>query len=227
MLEKERDKLIIIGASGHGKVCADIAKLMGFKDIVFLDDNPELTHCGRYPVVGSSLKAFDIDGDIFVAVGSNGTRKRIIEKLPRERIVSLIHPSAVIADTVTIGDGTAIMAGAVINSDVVIGRGCIINTCSSIDHDSHIGDFVHISVGSHIAGTVRVGDNSFLCAGSIVKNNLSICCDTTVGAGAVVVKDIAVKGTYIGVPARQMGGGNYLEHNIIPLFHVSVMSRAA
>ena len=32
-------KLIIIGASGHGKVIADIAVNNGYEDIVFLDDN--------------------------------------------------------------------------------------------------------------------------------------------------------------------------------------------
>ena len=34
-----RDKLVIIGASGHGKVIADIAKLNGYKEIIFLDDD--------------------------------------------------------------------------------------------------------------------------------------------------------------------------------------------
>lgn len=32
-------KLVIIGASGHGKVIADIAKRNGYHEIVFLDDN--------------------------------------------------------------------------------------------------------------------------------------------------------------------------------------------
>ena len=31
--------LVIIGASGHGKVVADIAVQNGYRDIVFLDDN--------------------------------------------------------------------------------------------------------------------------------------------------------------------------------------------
>ena len=35
-------KLAIIGASGHGKVIADIAVKNGYEEIVFLDDNPEL-----------------------------------------------------------------------------------------------------------------------------------------------------------------------------------------
>lgn len=32
-------KIVIIGASGHGKVIADIAKLNGYQEIIFLDDD--------------------------------------------------------------------------------------------------------------------------------------------------------------------------------------------
>ena len=41
-------RLLIIGASGHGKVVADIARLNGYQEIVFLDDNPEVRRCGEY-----------------------------------------------------------------------------------------------------------------------------------------------------------------------------------
>ena len=34
-----KDKIVIIGASGHGKVVADIAKLNGYQEIVFVDDD--------------------------------------------------------------------------------------------------------------------------------------------------------------------------------------------
>ena len=34
-----KNRLVIVGASGHGKVVADIAQLNGYTDIVFLDDN--------------------------------------------------------------------------------------------------------------------------------------------------------------------------------------------
>ena len=44
------DKIIIIGASGHGKVVADIAKLNGYKEIIFLDDDISKRQCGSYLV---------------------------------------------------------------------------------------------------------------------------------------------------------------------------------
>ena len=44
MEESRLKKLIIIGASGHGKVVADIAKMNGYEEIVFLDDDIALNY---------------------------------------------------------------------------------------------------------------------------------------------------------------------------------------
>ena len=199
-------KLTIIGASGHGKVVADIAEKCGYNEIIFLDDNPELSHCGNYPVVGASSLAKDITNDLFVAIGNNTIRARILEQLFLEghSIATLIHPNAVLANDVEIGKGSVVMAGVVINPNVRIGRGCIVNTCSSIDHDCRIGDYVHVSVDAHVCGMVTIGSRTWIGAGATVINNLSVCDSCMVGAGAVVVKDITVSGTYIGVPATSL-----------------------
>lgn len=194
-------KIIIIGASGHGKVIADIAVRNGYEDIVFLDDDSRISECAGYPVVGKASEAVDMTGDKIVAIGNPQIRERFQERL--ENVVILIHPDAVISRRVTIGAGSVVMAGAVINSDVVVGRGCIINTGASVDHDCQIGNYVHVSVGSHVAGTVTIDDRTWIGAGATVSNNVNICGDCMIGAGAVVIKDISIPGTYVGVPAKE------------------------
>lgn len=196
--------LAIIGASGHGKVIADIAKKNGYTNIVFFDDNEDIHKCGSYPVTGKSAEARTFAGDIVVGIGNAAIRKKIQETIPVEKLVTLIHPDAVIAEDVVIGAGTVVMAGVVINSGVQVGKGCIINTCSSVDHDSILGDYVHIAVGSHLCGTVLVGSETWIGAGATVSNNVAICSECIIGAGAVVVKDIKKLGTYIGIPAKQI-----------------------
>lgn len=192
-------KITIIGASGHGKVVADIAKLNGYDKIEFLDDDLNLDACGPYPVVGGTNRA--VDGDVFVAVGNSRIRRR----LSRGRTpVTLIHPAAVVAADAVIGEGTVIMAGAVINPGTIIGRSCIINTCASIDHDCVLENYVHVAVGAHLCGTVTIGENTWIGAGSTVSNNVFICANVLTGVGAVVIKDIREEGTYIGVPAKKM-----------------------
>jgi len=198
------NRLAILGASGHGKVVADIAECMGYSDIVFFDDDASKETCLGFPVVGDVKDFVNANTqDYFVAVGNARARQQITELLASHGIesVSLIHPSATVAKSTRIKPGTAVMAGAVVNPDVRIGCSCIINTGATIDHDSIIGDYCHISVGSHLAGTVVVGNRSWVGAGAVVSNNLTICQDCIIGAGAVVVKNISAPGSYVGVPA--------------------------
>ena len=204
-----KDKLIIIGASGHGKVAADIAiKMNKWKSIAFLDDDESIKTSMGLEVIGKTDDAFTYKDEayFFVAIGNNAVREKVQEKLVDEglNVVGLVHPSAIIGTDVEIGIGTAVMAGVVINSSTRIGKGCIINTSSSLDHDNVIEDYVHISPGASLAGTVRVGKESWLGIGSVVSNNLNICSGCKVGAGAVVVKDITEPGTYVGVPVRSV-----------------------
>lgn len=197
-------KLVIIGASGHGKVIADIAKKNGYHEIVFLDDDENIHECGGYPVIGRSHEVETINADIIVGIGNASIRKKIQQSIPARKMATLIHPSAVVAEDVIIGVGTVIMAGAVINSGARIGTGCIVNTCASVDHDCNVGDYVHVAVGSHLCGTVSVGDETWIGAGAIVSNNISICSECMIGAGAVVLCDIKESGTYVGVPAKKV-----------------------
>lgn len=192
-------KIAIVGASGHGRVIADIAELNGYDDIVFLDDDESVKTCGHYPVVGKTSEG--LDRDYIIAIGNARVREKL-QALHKDRIVTLIHPAAVIASSAKLGRGSVAMAGAVVNPGAVIGEGCIMNTCSSVDHDCRLGDFVHISVGAHTSGTVIIGDRTWIGAGAIVNNNITICPDCMIGAGAVVVNDITEPGTYIGVPAK-------------------------
>ena len=204
-----KNRLLIIGASGHGRVIADIAiKLNIWQDIAFLDDDENIRTSMGIDVIGKSTDAFDYlnDYDIFVAIGNNKTREKLQSRLESAgaNIPILIHPSAIIGERVEIGAGTVAMAGSIANCCSIIGKGCIINTGATLDHDNVIEDFVHISPGVHIAGTVEIGKGTWLGIGSVVINNVNITSSCIIGAGAVVVKDITEPGTYVGIPAKKI-----------------------
>lgn len=204
-----KEKLLIIGASGHGKVIADIAlKMNKWQSIAFLDDNENVKSSMGIEIIdkSASISKYIDDYDFFVGIGNNAIREKIQGQLEAEEasIPVLIHPSAIIGEQVYLKAGTVVMAGAVINCCTKIGKGCIINTASTVDHDNVIEDYVHISPGAHLAGTVKVGKGTWLGIGSVVSNNITITHSCKIGAGAVVIRDITESRTYVGVPVRRV-----------------------
>lgn len=202
-----KKNVIIIGASGHGKVVADIIQACGDTVLGFLDDAANLPEkiCG-IPVLGPVAEYSKYSDAAFViAIGNASVRKKIAESMAGAVWYTAIHPSAVISSMETaIGEGTVVMANAVINPCTTIGRHCIINTSAVVEHDNQIGDYTHISVGAKLAGTVMIRENTWVGIGAVVSNNLSVCSGCMIGAGTVVVKDITEPGTYVGVPARKI-----------------------
>ena len=199
------NRLIIIGAGGHGKVIADSAIKNGYTDIGFVDDNAT-GECMGFPVTGTCAdieKFNDGNTDFVIGIGNNAVRKVIAEKY-NVNWVSIVHPSAQIALNAEIGKGTVVMAGAVINVCAMVGEHCIINTGAIVEHDNVIENYVHISPNAALGGNVLVGALTHIGIGATVKNNTDICSDCTIGAGAVVIYDIKKSGTYIGMPVEKI-----------------------
>ena len=199
--------VVIIGASGHGKVIADIIVNSGDRVLGFLDDANDIqgNKIIGFPVLG---KIADYDNyrdcEFVIAIGNPYIREKISIELP-VKWYTAIHPTAVISSLdVEIGEGTVIMANAVVNPSARIGKHCIINTGAIVEHDNILEDYVHISPNATLAGVVTIGKSTHIGAGSCTKQVINIASDCIIGAGSVIVKDITENGTYVGVPARKI-----------------------
>ena len=201
-------RLAILGASGHGKVIADMALLLGYSDVVFFDDAwPKKSSVGRWSIDGTteSLLGSFVEFDaVSVGIGDNRIRleKHAVLTASNAPLVTLIHPTAVVSDFAQIGPGSVICAGAVVNVDAVLDAAVIVNTGATVDHDCRLEDAVHIAPGANLSGNVHVGSNSWIGVGACVKQGISIGSGVLVGAGAVVVSDISDGVTVAGIPAR-------------------------
>ncbi len=200
-------KLAILGASGHGKVIAEIAELLSW-DISFFDDQfPRKKSIEHWEVIGDSFELYNrcnkFDG-VIVAIGNNTIRAEKQYDLISHgaNLVSLIHPSAVISKYSNINSGSVIMANSVINAFANIGQGSIINTGAIIEHDCQIGEFNHISPNATLAGNVITKNNVWIGAGAVIKNNVTINQNVMVGAGSVVINDLTENKTVMGIPAK-------------------------
>jgi sugar O-acyltransferase (sialic acid O-acetyltransferase NeuD family) len=189
-------RLIIIGAGGHGKVVADATN----KKCIFLDDNQDLEQ-----VVGSieQLQQIQQDDDqVIVAIGDNKTRLSLLDGLCS--VATVVHPSATVSESASLGKGTVVFANVVLNPETIIGRGCVINTGATVDHDCVLEDGVHISPGANIGGGVTIGCCSWIGIGASVRHGTTIGKNVVVGAGAAVVSDIPDGITVAGVPAKEL-----------------------
>lgn len=177
----------LYGASGHGKVIKDILDAQGRKVDGFIDDNPSINEICGFPVQHSTEEA----DEIIVSIGNNDTRKKVVVNLPNCNYAeAAIHPSSIISESASIGNGTVVMAGTVINSDAHIGKHCIVNTGATVDHECQISDYAHIAPGAHLCGQVHVGEGTLVGVGSSVIPCVRIGKWCVIGAGSVVVNDI-------------------------------------
>ena len=201
--------VIIIGAGGHAKVILDTARSADVPVAGLLSaDLPKGAQVNGASVVGGNEmlrdNTFVTSNRFIVGVGNQSLRRRLHDELVAvdANLATLIHPTCVVSEFATIGDGSLLVAGVIVNSGARIGRSCILNTACSIDHDCTLGDLCQISPGARLAGTVRCGDDVFVGTGAIILPSISIGAGVSVGGGAVVTRDVSVGVTVVGCPAE-------------------------
>lgn len=208
--------IIIVGAGGHGKVLAEALRASSVPVCGFVEADSN-RHGGvvlAVPVLGGDDIVFHSSPDsvrLINGVGSTAdpTRRRAVyEKFAARgfRFESVIHPTAVIAPDVMLGEGAQIMAGAIIQPGCSIGVDVIVNTGARIDHDCIVGDHAHIAPGAILCGNVEVGKGTHIGAGATIIQDTNIGTGALVAAGGVVVENIPAGGKAAGVPARKMNG---------------------
>lgn len=203
---KTDSSVIFIGYSGHAYVAMDIALLKNLTIEGYIDFDEKEANPFNIQFLGNEkiLLSDNYNGaELFVGIGDNGARKRIISSYEEKYKFSILdHPTSAISTHSEIGQGSMIASNAVINPLAKIGKGCIINTGAIVEHECIIGDFAHIAPGAVLAGNVKVGESSFIGANSVVKQGVTIGNNCIIGAGSVVLKDVPDNAMVVGNPGR-------------------------
>lgn len=179
-----RAEILLIGAGGHARSCADVIERGGAYEIVGLVGVPSEVgqFCLGYPIIGTDSELLHLAGSHPNALISIG---QIESPTPRIRLFDLalaagfampaiISPLAYVSRHALIGDGSVVMHGAIVNAGAVIGRNCIVNTHAVIEHDAVVEDHCHISTTAILNGGVMVGAGSFIGSGAIIREGLCL-----------------------------------------------------
>lgn len=206
-------KIVILGASGHGGVVLDCLLKEGIYDCIgFLDSyKSKGSFFLGYEILGnendlpSIMDKYKVSG-IVVAIGDNYTRRSVVQKIqklvPYLEFVSTVHPSAIVSREVILGEGSVLLAGVKITSNSFVGNHCILNTNSILEHDSVMHNFSSLAPMVCVGGGFQLGECAAMCIGAICIENITVGEHAVVGAGALVLSDIPNSVLAIGRPAR-------------------------
>lgn len=211
-MNKPSKKIVLIGGGGHCKSCIEVIQATGNYDITGILDLP--SELGKevmgIKVIGSDndyLK-FHKEGNVFlITVGqikSPAIRKKIFEKLKSigATIETVIAPTAYVAASAIIEEGSIVMHQAFVNAAAKIGVNNIINTGAVLEHDVQVGDHNHFSTGSLTNGDCKIGNENFIGSGTCLANGVQVADNIIIGAGAVVIENLKEVGVYVGSPSK-------------------------
>jgi acetyltransferase EpsM len=206
-----RSRLIVIGGGEHARVVIEAVRsagaheLLGFIDREQCDDTIgrlQVRRLGDEDAVAAHPDALGVLG--FGALSTRSRRVEAVERLtPRlGGWGTVVHATAWVSPTATVGEGTVILARAVVQTGARIGAHCVVNTGAIVEHDVVLDDHAQLAPGVTLGGGVRVGALAYLGLGAVVRDHVSVGKGATVGMGAVVVGDVADGAQVLGLPAR-------------------------
>jgi sugar O-acyltransferase (sialic acid O-acetyltransferase NeuD family) len=200
--------ILLIGAGGHGRAVLETLRDAGWPmPAGVLDDNPASAGLPGVPHLGplsaaAALRRQGLAG-AHVALGDNLRRQALGAWLRGlgYALPVIRHPSAVVAGSARIGEGSVLLPRVVLGAAAEAGCHVILNTGCIVEHDSRLEDAVHVAPGAVLGGGVNVGAAALVGLGAALRPGVTVGAGAVVGVGAAVVTDVAPGARVGGTPA--------------------------
>jgi len=178
--------IVIIGAGDLGKevvwLIEDINRRSPTYLILgFLDDDIGKTQKEffGYRVLGTTRQLTELGEKMnfgaVLAIQNEQARRKIVEANPAFREwENIIHPSAVIADSVSYGKGNIFFPQTVCSVDSRMGSFGLYYLHSSVGNDCRIGDYVSVMLNTSVSDHAEIGDGSHLGADTHVPQGAKL-----------------------------------------------------
>lgn len=206
-------RVVILGAGGDGSVLASAIDFVPDVQVVgFLDDGLSAgTIVDSRPVFGG-LKAWKgLDRDFRFIAALHKVRKMVARvqlleelRIPDERWVTVVDPSARVSRTAIIGRGSFIGPNVVIQPNASVGSHASVRAGASIGHDCVVGDFVYVGPNATLCGRVTIDRGAHVGPNSSVADGVTVESFSVVGIGSAVTKRVFSGHVVFGVPAKEI-----------------------
>jgi sugar O-acyltransferase (sialic acid O-acetyltransferase NeuD family) len=184
----------------------EAAMSMGFTVAGFVDPNATGDHVWGLPLFERTDQDLVAKHHLALGIGDNHQRARVFttirQEFPKSSFPAVIHKSAVVASSASIGEGTVVLALGYVGAGTRAGRGVIVNSLASLDHESEMKDFSSLAPGARTGGNVTIGRHTTIGMNSAVLQGLSVGDDAVIGAMSLVRTDIDESTVAYGIPAR-------------------------
>lgn len=156
-VEGKMNSLLIVGAGEYGHLVKEIAELLGYQKVDFLDDNSQVA-IGK---MADYQKFIGEYREFIVAIGNPLVRRRVVEQMENNfSLATIIHPTAFISKSAMLKSGCVIEANSVINTAVEMGKACLINAGAVVNHNSIVADYCQIDCNAVVAADTKVPENT-------------------------------------------------------------------
>lgn len=146
----------------------------------------------KSPYLGSFEEYnLDVDDYFVIAFGNCEAKKKVVKQIYERggRLITLIHPTAVIAHSAVIGEGNIIAPFVMIGPNVKLGNFNLLTSQSIISHDTQVGDYNFFAT-SLLCGHTCVGDGNYFGIHATTTPGIVIGNRNIIQAGMVLDKNI-------------------------------------
>lgn len=204
--------LYIIGAGGFGRevycLYLDVLKALGeaaHPMAVFVEEDAFWKERMVLGIPVIRMHEMQPGQQVVVAIAGPEERRRIVNELsPETDFATLIHPTAVLSEWVSVGKGSIICAGAKLTCNITLGRHTHLNLNTTVGHDTTADDFLTTAPGAAVSGNCTIGRQVYIGSNAAIREKLHITDHVTIGMGGIVVKHIEEAGVYAGNPVKKI-----------------------
>ncbi len=207
-------KLLIIGAGNLGRETFEWAKDIQeiekrWDTIGFLDD--DIHKLDKYHLSSMLIGTIkdhipDPDCEYICSVQRPEIKMPICRLFKQKgaKFTNIIHPTVIIADYTTIGEGVILTPQVIVCPNATIGDHVLIDSFSIVGHDSTVEQGCTISDQCDLMGAVYLEQEVFMGSGSRILPQLRIGKNAKIGTGSVVIRNVPANISVFGNPAKRV-----------------------